>query len=175
MSAGRRYVLDANVFIQAHRTYYAFDLCPGFWLALRRQHDVGRVCSIDKVKAELLAGKDILSKWVMAKTPDTFFKGTADKKVSDAFRDMVNWAQNEPQFTTEARAVFSSVADGWLTAYAKANGLVVVTHEDYDPNVKIRVPIPNVCAEFDVQYCDTYAMLRDLDEQFVLKKRHRNK
>src|SRR5829696_9220324 len=98
MSAGKRYVLDANVFIQAHQTYYAFDICPGFWLALPRQHEAKRVFSIDKIKAELLALSDPLSEWVKEKAPDTFFKGTADKAVTDAFRDMVNWVQSESQF-----------------------------------------------------------------------------
>jgi len=26
-----QYILDANVFIEAYKRYYAFDLCPGFW------------------------------------------------------------------------------------------------------------------------------------------------
>ncbi len=26
-----RYLLDANVFIEAKNLYYAFDICPGFW------------------------------------------------------------------------------------------------------------------------------------------------
>jgi hypothetical protein len=25
------YLLDANVFIQAHRLHYSFDFCPAFW------------------------------------------------------------------------------------------------------------------------------------------------
>ena len=127
MSAGKRYILDANVFIQAHQTYYGFDICPGFWLALTRQHEAKRIFSIDKIRVELLAMSDHLSDWVKNRAPDTFFKGTADKAVSDAFRDMVTWVQGESQFTPEAKAEFSSVADGWLVAYAKANGLVVVT------------------------------------------------
>ena len=28
------FVLDTNVFIQAHRRYYAQDVCPGFWECL---------------------------------------------------------------------------------------------------------------------------------------------
>jgi len=173
MSVGRRYVLDANVFIEAHKRYYGFDICPGFWLALLRQHEASRVCSIDKVRAELIAGRDQLGQWVTKKAPGTFFKGIADKKVSEAFGEMVNWVQNEPQFTPEAKAEFSSVADGWLVAYAKANGLVAVTHEEYAPEAKKKVPIPNVCIEFNVDYCNTFEMLRDLNEQFVLRKRQR--
>jgi len=114
MSAGRRFVLDANVFIQAHRTYYSFDICPGFWLALLRQHSAKRVYSIDKVKDELLKLADRVSQWVKEKGTATFFKGTADKTVVDEFRAIVNWVQNESQFTQEAKAGFSSVADGWM-------------------------------------------------------------
>ena len=30
----KRFLLDANVFIQAKKSYYAFDVAPGFWSAL---------------------------------------------------------------------------------------------------------------------------------------------
>jgi len=171
MSDGKRYVLDANVFIEAHQRYYAFDICPGFWLALARQHEKKRVFSIDRIKAELVGSNDPLSDWAKDKAPGTFFKRTADTNVSDAFADMVNWVQAEQQFTPEAKSLFASVADGWVIAYAKTNDLVVVTHEDYAPDAKKKVPIPNVCLEFNVEYCNTFAMLRDLKVQFVLRKR----
>jgi hypothetical protein len=175
MSDGKRYVLDASVLIEAHQKYYAASICPGFWMSLGRQHAKKRVCSIDRVKTELLAGNDQLSAWAKEAAPKTFFKRTADKKVVDAFADMVNWVQSEQQFTPEAKSQFASVADGWVIAYAKANGLVVVTHEEYAPDVKKKVPMPNVCVEFGVEYCDTFEMLRELGVQFVLKKRRATK
>lgn len=171
MSDGKRYLLDANVFIGAQQKYYSLDICPGFWLALLRQHEQKRVFSIDKVKAELVGVKDRLSRWAKETAPETFFKGTADKKVLDAFHDIVKWVQSEQQFTVGAKSAFASVADGWLVAYAKANGLVVVTHEEYAPGAKKDVPIPNICVEFSVDYCNTFEMLRSLRIQFVLRKR----
>ena len=30
---GRKFLIDANVLIAAHRSYYAFDLCPGFGIS----------------------------------------------------------------------------------------------------------------------------------------------
>jgi Domain of unknown function (DUF4411) len=84
MSDAKSYVLDANVFIGAHQAYYAFDICPGFWGALVRQHRVRRVFSVDKVKSELMGMDDRLKEWVQNGAPDTFFKGTADKRVIDA-------------------------------------------------------------------------------------------
>ena len=47
----------------------------------------------------------------------------ADKGVIDAFAEMVKWVQAERQFTPEAKSLFASVADGWVIAYGKTNGL----------------------------------------------------
>jgi Domain of unknown function (DUF4411) len=58
------YVLDANVFIEAARRYYAFDLAPRFWESLAHHAASGRVRSIDRVKQELERGKDELAQWV---------------------------------------------------------------------------------------------------------------
>jgi hypothetical protein len=138
-----------------------------------RQNTAKRLFSIDKIKTELEAISDELSNWVRERAPDAFFKGTADKDVIDAFRSMANWVQNEPQFTSEAKTEFAAVADGWIVAYAKANDLNVVTHEEYAPEAKKKVPIPNVCIEFGVSYCNTFEMLRELKEQFVARKRQR--
>ena len=88
---------------------------------------------------------------------------------------MVTWVNSEPQFSPVAKTEFADVADGWVIAYAKANGLIVVTHEEYAPDAKKRVPIPNVCLEFDVGYVNTFDMLRELGIQFVLRTRRRPK
>ena len=165
-------MLDANVFIQAHQSHYAFDICPGFWDVLVRQHEAKRVCSIDKVRDELLGCKDVLSRWASEQTPDAFFAGTADKAVVEVFRRMANWIHNEDRFAPEEKAKFASVAaDGWLVAFAKVNNLVVVTQEEPVPDNSTKIKIPNVCRKFDVSRCDTFEMLRDLGEQFVRRKR----
>ena len=80
---------------------------------------------------------------------------------------------SQPQFTDAARTEFASVADGWVIAYAAVNGLVVVTHEQFAPEAKRKVPMPNVCVEFDVEYVDTFSMLRELGETFVRSPKHR--
>ena len=70
----------------------------------------------------------------------------------------------------QAKAQFASAADGWVIAYAKVNGLVLVTHEQYIPDVKNHGFDPNVCLQFGVEYCDCFQMLRDLQVRFSLKK-----
>lgn len=110
---------------------------------------------------------DEVKDWVKNQVPETFFKKTEDQTVINTFRGIVKWVYSQSQFTEAAKSEFSSVADGWVIAYAKVNDLIVVTHEQYSPDVKRKVPIPNVCVEFDVNYVNTFEMLRDLGERFV--------
>lgn len=169
MKKGTVYVLDANVLVDAHRRWYAFYFHPGFWDFLLIMHAQGRVVSIDRVRKEILAG-DELEQWVADKAPKTLFESTATTEVAGNFAAMMQWVQDHEQFKPEAKAEFASVADGWLPAYALAHpNHVVVTHEELSPDAKKRVPLPNVCKQFGVPWMDTFAMLRELKAQFVLK------
>ncbi len=172
MSANKRYLLDSNVFMQAHRQYYGFDICPGFWRSLVLQHSNKRIFSVDHVKSEIARGKDALKNWATTKAPDAFFKKTDDKAVINCFAQLIDWVEKEPQYAPEAKAEFASVADGWVIAHAKTNNLVVVTQEEYAPDAKKKVPMPNVCINFSVEFVNTFSMLRDLGVRFGLKKRN---
>ena len=48
-----KYLLDANVFIEAAKRYYAFDIAPSFWRELGCKAQEGMVLSIDRVNAEI--------------------------------------------------------------------------------------------------------------------------
>lgn len=159
------FVLDTNVFVEAHRRYYAQDLCSGFWDSLTHYCGEGRVLSIDRVRDEMLSNHDQLSEWVN-QAPDSLFVSSADPEVVNAFTDMMDWVQGNDQFQLEAKEEFASVADGWLAAYARVHSAVVVTQEVYSPGVRKRVPLPNVCREFGVDYRDTFEMLRELEVNF---------
>lgn len=163
MSALLNYVLDANVFIEAARRYYAFDIAPRFWEALTEHAMNGRVQSIDRVKAEIDRGKDILKDWANNNF-HRWFASTDEDDVIDVYRQIMNWAYEQSQFADAAKAEFARLdnADAWLVAYAKAKGYLLVTDELFDPNVKRRIPIPNVCGAFDVEYLGTFDMLRAL-------------
>jgi hypothetical protein len=164
----KKYLLDANIFIQSHRSHYPFDVCPGYWDALLLHHDKKRLFSIDRIKKEIEDGDDRLKQWVNESVPKSFFKKTADKAVIDLFREMVQWVYDESQFTPPAKSEFARVADGWVVAYAKSNGLVVATHEVLNAEIKKKVPIPNVCQAFAVEYVNTVELLRQLGVRLVL-------
>ncbi len=163
------FALDANVFIEAHRRYYGLDLCPGFWMCLRHYGVRQRVVSIDRVHDELSAGRDALAQWVKD-GPAELFVSSTEPEVGDAFADMMAWVQGSVAFRPEAKMEFAAAADGWLAAYAKVHGAIVVTHEQYRPHVKRRVPLGNVCHTFGVVTQDTFEMLRELDVRFDWRK-----
>jgi len=163
VSVPPKYLLDANVFIQAARGYYAFDLAPAFWQALLEHASNGHLLSIDRVRDEIEQGKDDLAKWAGG-TFHSWFASTGDNDVVQAYGRIMQWAQAQPQYSAAAKAQFADVrnADAWLIAYSQAKGCVVVTHEQPAPNAQNRIPIPNVCQAFGVPFVDTFAMLRAL-------------
>lgn len=141
-----RYVLDANCFIEPHQRFYPFDIAPGYWKALKEQHESGRICSIDRVKTELLAHKDRLSQWVSDLDPE-FFKQTRDHAVIRDYRKIMTWVESSTKYTPAAKAEFARGADGWLIAFSKVNNRIVVSSETYESARKNKVKIPNSTAQ----------------------------
>lgn len=158
-----RYVLDSNVFIEAFRRYYAFDIVPQFWTTLIAQAKAGRVRSVDRVKAELDKGKDPLANWANRQFAQ-WFADTSDSDILHSYGDVMVWGQGQAQFTNAAKAEFARAenADAWVVAFARAKGYAVTTQEQFDPNVKNRIPIPNICQALGVRCVDTFELLREL-------------
>ena len=162
--AERVYVPDTNVLVAAYHHYYAPDLCPGFWDYLAHYIAVDRLLIIDRVYAEIISPAALVD-WV-AQAADGRFAITGTQPVADAYRRLIDWVQDNPQFTAAARADFARSADGWLAAYAVAHGAIVVTNEVSAPQAQRRVPLPDLCQRFDIPCINTFAMLRDLGVVF---------
>ena len=160
----RALLLDANVLIAAHRGYYSPDFCPGFWECIADHLTTGRLLILGQVRDEILFPPALVT-WV-EQAPQHAHVSTTTARVVDAYRAVMEWAVRSRQFTDAAKNEFARIADPWLVAYAMANDVDVVTNEVFDPSVKKRIKIPNVCRQFGVEYQDTYAMLRALDAQF---------
>ncbi len=60
MNATGKYLLDTNVFIEAAKGYYAFDIAPRFWEVLVAGATSGTLRSIDRVKDEIDRQEDEL-------------------------------------------------------------------------------------------------------------------
>ncbi len=168
MTGTPKFLVDADVFISAKNLYYAFDLCPGFWNSLIHHGKVGNIRSIDRIRSELLAGRNTekLVQWVKDDLPKGFFLVTNGEEVLSAYENVMLWVQRNPQYFDQAKAKFATEADGWLVAYAMAHGGIVVTNEQPRPQAKNRVLLPDVCNHFNVTYQDPFLMLRELAIQF---------
>lgn len=172
MSRKPHFYLDSDVFIAAKNAYYAFSICPGFWKSLIHHHGKDRVFSIDQIRREILAGRDSedLVQWAKNDLPDEFFLATDSEEVINAFTEVMLWAQRSTQYTEPAKAKFATEADGWLVAYARVHKGVVVTNEQPRPDSKSRILLPDVCAQFKVDYHNTFTMLKELKVQFDWKE-----
>jgi hypothetical protein len=90
------------------------------------------------------------------------FADTSTTAVAGVYAQMLAWMMAQPLFLESARAEFQQVADGWLAAYGKASGCIVVTLEEYDPLRRNKVPLVNVCRAFDVETITPFELLRRL-------------
>lgn len=162
------YILDSNIFIQAHRMYYPFDVVPGFWNKLKELSNKGIIISIDKVKKELCntSNPDILSKWCMNDINTSFFVDTT--LCIDKYIEIARWIQAHTFFMQNAKDEFLStdLADPWLIAYAMKNNCIIVTHEISQPQRRNRIKIPEPCIYFGINFINPIQMFRELGETF---------
>ena len=159
-----RYLLDANIFIQAKNLHYGFDFCPAFWEWMIDQNGTGKIASIDKVGDELQAGEDELSDWATARGR-TFFL-PPDDSVLPALTRVSAWATGQT-YEPAAIATFLQVADYWLVAHALAHDFIVVTHEVPSDSTR-KIKIPNACIGLGLTCVSPYEMLRRERARFVL-------
>ena len=157
-----RYLLDANVFIQARNLHYGFDFCPAFWDWLVAGNAAGLVASIEKVGDELV--DDELAAWAAARGPGFFLP--PDAAVVPALGQVSAWATSQT-YAPAAIATFLQVADYWLVAHALAHRCIVVTNE-VPAGSAHKIKIPNACIGVGVTCINPYAMLRRERARFVL-------
>ena len=162
-----KYVLDSDTFIRANRIYYPFDFAKPFWNGLIKYAEDGIICSIDKVFNELKIGDDELSEWSISKFKP-YFVTTESNEIITIYQSIIGWVQQQDQFYQNAKDEFFEIdnADSWLISFALRNNLTIVTHEIYNPDIKKKVPIPNVCKAFNISYIEVFQMLRDLRFKF---------
>lgn len=158
------YLIDASVFIQAKNLHYGFDFCPAFWEWIVKNHNSGKVLSIEKVGDELEAGNDDLATWASARG-DGFFR-KPDAALVSALGPVSEWATTQG-YEPAAINTFLQVADYYLVAYALAHKHIVVTHEVAAASTK-KIKIPNACIGLGIKHVSPYEMLRHERARFVL-------
>jgi hypothetical protein len=163
MNLNSRYLIDANVFIQAKNFHYRFEFCQGFWQWLNEAHHAGLVFSIDKVRQEINDGNkdDLVRLWADDLPKSFFIADTHDIAVMQSYRQVMQWNVSNNHYRQQAKDEFARFdkADAFLIAAAKAYGFILVTHETSKPESKKRVLIPDAGNEFNVKSIMIYDLL----------------
>lgn len=156
------YLLDANIFLNASKRHYPFDVVPSFWNTLKELADRGVIATIDRVKDELYTNTDELTQWCDQNMSDTFYQPAGN--AIDEYRQLIAWSIAQPQYSQPARDQFAAVtnADAWLSAVALHTNSVVVTEEVSSPESKKIIKLPDVCLAHQVRYLNTIELLREL-------------
>lgn len=160
------YLLDANVLMTAHNTYYPIDVVPEFWSWLLHQCDAGHVKmpieTFEEVKdGSTDADRDLLYGWI-----------------HDASHKQAIVLGEEVDLLLVQRVIAAGYAndltddeidqlgrDPFLVAHALASpdDRIVVTTEASKPSKRRQNRrVPDVCNGLGVRWVDTFGMLRVL-------------
>lgn len=160
------YLLDANTFIEAKNRYYSMTICPGFWQWITNSNKAKQIESISFVADELKKGNDKLAEW--AKENPQIFDTCDDEATQNAYIKVANLVMSLEGFKPNAKDEFLIGADPWLIAKSIVLNATLVTHEKYNPDIKRKILIPNICQYFKVPYLNTFELLEKLEAKFVL-------
>lgn len=159
-----KYLLDANVFIEPSKKYYAMDLVPRYWNCLKTYAQKGIISSIDRVRDEVSSNEQ-LREWVQNEFPQ--WESTRSTEVVSEFRQIIERFRQSQHYSKDAKEMFAdeSKADAWVIAYAKVHNCIVVTDEHWNSERKKKIPIPNACHLLQVERIGIIEMLRNLGIQ----------
>jgi hypothetical protein len=160
------YLLDANVLITAHSSYYAVDRVPEYWEWLRHMGEEGHVAISQEIYEEIKDGpddeeKDLLFAWLQQDAHRDAL--LLDEEVDQGLVNTIVTTGYANDLTDEE--IDKLGRDPFLLAYALAqpNDRCVVTVEVSKPTkVRANRQVPDVCNSLGLQWCDPHAMNKKL-------------
>ena len=125
---GGCYLLDANIFISAHRQQYPFDIVPGFWsqLLAKGGKNIVIIADVDK---ELGKVGDQLTQWYQDNKDRYQLMIEPCQQVRSAYSQINARVYKDTNFSPTAKDEFASKADSWLCAYGLEFLYPIVTNQ----------------------------------------------
>lgn len=160
------YLLDANVLITAHNTYYPIDTVPEFWEWIAHQGAAGILKMPLEIYEEIKDGgtdqeKDLLYAWVVG--PNIKAALLLAEEVDPALVAECTSSGYAPDLTDDE--LLQIGRDPFLIAYAMAspsNRCVVTTEVSAPRKQRQNRRVPDVCSTMGVTCCNTFAMTKAL-------------
>lgn len=156
------YILDANVLIDASRDYYPIERVPEFWEWLAHVGENSHVKIPLEVYEEVKDGNDELATW--AKDDKIVAALLFGEEVDVPLVSRVTDEGYAPDLTDDE--VEKIGRDPFLIAYAVAavgERCIVTTEVSKPRKQRANRHIPDVCNDFGVPWCDTFALVRALN------------
>lgn len=157
-----KFLIDANVFIQAKNFHYQFCFCQGFWNFLLNLHEKKILYSLKSVYHELVeVKKDELAIWVQKNIPESFWLDDYD--AIEKYAEIIRWAHNNPSFKPVAKKNFADLttADPWLVSYAATFNYSIISQEKSNPFSPRKIYLADAAKEFRVPYFTIYEFLTE--------------
>lgn len=145
-----KYLLDANIFIEADKHYYASSVVPSFWQWLEEDEDI---YTINEIEKEVGKGDDSFLNNVIKKIKKIDTNLHALNIVTEYIKTKYKVNQNMQRFL--------SSADPLLIATALNKNITIVTLENKAHETSIKIKIPNVCDNFKIKYMNTFELLKN--------------
>lgn len=157
------YLLDANVLIVAHKTYYPIDQVPEFWEWLCYQGEVGNAKIPLEIMGEITEGRkedDPLFVWMNDSNNRNAL--LLSDEADSVFVQRVVYEGYAPDLTDIEVAGIGS--DPFLIAYALmgTDRYVVTTEVSKPRRQRQNRHVPDVCGILSVQWCNPFAFNRSL-------------
>ncbi len=164
----KAFLVDTNSIVTPYKTFYPFDFAKNFWLQLQEKIENGNIIIMDIVRDELRKGDDELTDWI--NEFDKLILSRDNQSIVREYSNIINYIQQESCYNSKALMSWSdaSVADAWLIAASIVYGYAIVTFEKPNKNLNSDYPsknakIPDVARKFNVECCDIYHMMRELN------------
>ncbi len=158
------YLLDANILIDANRYYYPVDRVPEFWDWLAEMGNRGLlklpVETLEEVMLPRSNRADAVVEWLRENLENVLLG-------EEVRRDLVELVTDEGYANDLTDAEVEKLGrDPFLIAYALVDVVdrCVVTNEISKPKkTRANRHIPDVCNAFNIDWCNTFALIRHLD------------
>lgn len=157
METEKKYILDANCFIEPWNKFYSYSFFAHFWDEfVRRSCDKNIIFVQQEVYDEIFKKEDALKSWIEKQ----------DLKIAETDLRLTKSATNInnrfPKLVKEVKG--RSMADPFVIAFAKQESATVVTLEHKGTEDKPKIPY--VCNELGVRCIDLFDFIKEVGVKF---------
>lgn len=163
-----KYLLDTNIYINFYDRAYRFEYFPSFWIAFEKV--INQYVVLPRVVIDEINKSNDFKKWL-----DNNFNGELlnHKEYAEEWGNVIHHIEQDPCYSDKALIdprswTREKIADGWLIAIAKRDGLTIVTDERANPGLNAQNPssivkIPDIAKNFGIRCITMNDFFKEID------------